>query len=63
VDYHLSRSVSTICEDSLTSNPSTLGAEEPNNGRNVLNQSQTAAHSVGFVELDGFGGFLGVEES
>lgn len=45
-----------------TVDPSTLGAQELEDRGDVLHESQAAADGVGFVERDGFGGFLAIEE-
>lgn len=47
--------ISTVCKDGLTSNPSTLRAQESNDWRNILHHSQTVTHAIRLVELNSFG--------
>lgn len=55
-------SVSTIGENRLASNPSTIRAEEADDRSNVLDHGKTTPHAICFMKLNGFRRFLGIEE-
>jgi hypothetical protein len=58
----LPRRIPPISKNRLSRNPRPLRAQKPDNWRNITRQRQPTAHGIRFVEFDGFGGFLGVEE-
>lgn len=55
-------SVSTVGENRLACNPSTIRAEEADDRSNVLDHGKTTPHAIRFMELNGFRRFLGIEE-
>lgn len=59
----LTRSVTAVGEDSLTSNPLTLCDKELDDGGNVLDIRQAVANCLALVKFDSLRGFLRVEES
>lgn len=59
---YLPSSITPVGKDSLPGNPRAIRAQELDNRRNVLDVRQAAVQSVGLVEGDGFGAFLGVEK-
>jgi hypothetical protein len=55
-------SVSTVGENRLACNPSTIRAEEADDRSNVLDHGKTTTHAIRFVKLNSFRRFLGIEE-
>lgn len=62
VTFTSASGVSSIGKDRLASDPSSLGAQESDEWRNVLHHGQPVTHAITLVELDRLGGFLGIEE-
>lgn len=58
----LTRSIPSIRKNSLSRNPPPLRTQETHQRRNISCLGKAIAHSIGLMELDSLGGFLGVEE-
>lgn len=58
----LARSVPAVGKDCLSSDPSTLGSQELDDGRDVLDIRKSISHGHALMERDGIVAFLGVEE-
>ena len=58
----LTSSVATVRKERLARNPLSIGDQELDDRRDILDVGKAAVETVGFVEGYCLGGFLGVEE-